>query len=852
MNRRFAFLLFILSLALGSSLLPLAAQSPTATVSALPRLVRFGGTVKDLNGNPMMGVNGVTFALYSEQTGGAALWLETQNVTADSNGHYAALLGSTKPDGLPAELFTSEQARWVGVQISGQAEQPRVLLVSAPYALKAGDAETIGGLPPSAFVLAAPGTPSSPSTSTTFIASTASSADVPAAGDVTGSGTVNFIPLWTTTSNIANSVLFQSGTGATAKIGVNNTAPATTLDVKGAGTIRGILNLPAAGVATAAAGKNSQPLNLAASSFNSTSSTALNQTFQWQAEPASNDTTAPSGTLNLLFGEGATKPSETGLHIASNGQITFAAGQTFPGTGTGDGTVTSVSTGAGLTGGPITGTGTLSIPSLGVTNAMLANSSLTVAPGAGLSGGGTVALGGTTTLNLAANTCTPGSALSALPFTCSPFATLGTNTFTGNETVNGNLSASSFSLGGTSFAFGSFGLQSAFLGFAGNTANTAFGNTAAGWEALAFDTASTGNTAVGAAALKSTNGTTADGNNTAVGIDALHTNTTGAANTAIGASSGATADNSPVTGNFNAAIGAFTAFSTGTLTNATAIGTSAEVSESNALVLGGINGVNNGTSVSVGIGTSAPGATLDVRDNGSGGNTISATTSALNNAVYGNNTAASGSGANGGYFITSSPQGTGVVGVNTGTGGTDYAGYFQGNVFITGNLSKGGGSFQIDHPLDPANKFLYHSFVESPDMMNVYNGNIVTNQHGLATVTLPDYFEALNRDFRYQLTVIGQFAQAIVAKEISGNRFTIRTSKPGVKVSWQVTGVRHDAYADAHRIQVEVEKPLQQQGRYLHPELFGAPAEQAIGYPVPAGSTQGERSPLKVAASLAQ
>src|SRR5271167_3612721 len=137
------------------------AQTSTQTASALPRLVRFGGAVKDLNGNPLTGVVGITFAFYSEKTGGAPLWLETQNATADSTGHYTVLLGSTKPDGLPAELFTSEQARWVGVQVSGQAEQPRVLLVSAPYALKAGDAETIGGFPPSAFVLAAPAAVSS-------------------------------------------------------------------------------------------------------------------------------------------------------------------------------------------------------------------------------------------------------------------------------------------------------------------------------------------------------------------------------------------------------------------------------------------------------------------------------------------------------------------------------------------------------------------------------------------------------------------------------------------------------------------------------------------------------------------
>lgn len=105
MNRRSTSVSLAVCLTLFLSLVPLgAAQTSTETASALPRLVRFGGVVKDLNDNPLTGVVGITFALYSEQTGGAALWLETQNVTADSNGHYVALLGSTKPDGLPAEL----------------------------------------------------------------------------------------------------------------------------------------------------------------------------------------------------------------------------------------------------------------------------------------------------------------------------------------------------------------------------------------------------------------------------------------------------------------------------------------------------------------------------------------------------------------------------------------------------------------------------------------------------------------------------------------------------------------------------------------------------------------------------
>lgn len=120
-------------------------------------------------------------------------------------------------------------------------------------------------------------------------------------------------------------------------------------------------------------------------------------------------------------------------------------------------------------------------------------------------------------------------------------------------------------------------------------------------------------------------------------------------------------------------------------------------------------------------------------------------------------------------------------GVNSDQTTRNAAGNFLGDVEIFGNLSKSGGSFKIDHPLDPANKYLSHSFVESPDMKNMYDGSIVTDRTGIAVVTLPDWFEALNRDFRYQLTVIGQFAQAIIAREVINNQFIIRTDKPSVK-----------------------------------------------------------------------
>jgi hypothetical protein len=148
---------------------------------------------------------------------------------------------------------------------------------------------------------------------------------------------------------------------------------------------------------------------------------------------------------------------------------------------------------------------------------------------------------------------------------------------------------------------------------------------------------------------------------------------------------------------------------------------------------------------------------------------------------------------------------------------------------MSGNLSKAGGSFKIDHPVDPADKYLSHSFVESPDMMNIYNGVTRLDAKGEAWVALPEWFEALNSDFRYQLTAIGRPQPRLyIAQEISANRFKIAGGKSGAKVSWQVTGIRQDAYARAHRIQVEEEKPAAAKGFYLHPELFGQPATRGI------------------------
>ncbi len=186
-------------------------------------------------------------------------------------------------------------------------------------------------------------------------------------------------------------------------------------------------------------------------------------------------------------------------------------------------------------------------------------------------------------------------------------------------------------------------------------------------------------------------------------------------------------------------------------------------------------------------------------------------------------------GATGG--TTNNDQGVRGIASNT----TAWAGYFDGKVGARNGYSGATATFSIDHPLAPAERTLRHSYVAAPEMKNVYDGVVTTSSSGKATVALPAYFEALNRGFRYQLTVVGGFAQAIVSKEIAGGRFEISTDKPRVKVSWQVTGIRRDAYATKHGLAVEGAKTGADRGRYLHPEEHGQPAGMAVALHLPTG-----------------
>jgi trimeric autotransporter adhesin len=228
-------------------------------------------------------------------------------------------------------------------------------------------------------------------------------------------------------------------------------------------------------------------------------------------------------------------------------------------------------------------------------------------------------------------------------------------------------------------------------------------------------------------------------------------------------------------------------------------------------VLGSGDGGNNGiTAISTGTGGDAGMGGIGVLGYGAPGG--------IGGIFVGADSADGFTGGGGGLL--------GVAGNFENTQPPGLAGLFDGDVQIEGTLTASSKDFKIDHPTDPANKYLVHASVESSEMMNIYSGNVTTDELGLATVTLPEWFEALNIDFRYQLTTIGRDAHAWIAEEVANKQFKIATNASRVKVSWQITAVRQDAYAKAHPLVVEEEKPAREKGFYQHPELYGQPTEK--------------------------
>ena len=689
----------------------------------------------------------------------------------------------------------------------------------------------------------------------------------------TTGGTSDYLPKFTGSSTIASSQIYDNGTS----VGIGDVPnPSAKLDINGGVIMRGGMTVSRTGNATATKGYPSFPFGFYSNAYNSSTKGTDNPHFLLQSEPVGNNTANTGATFNFLYSNHGTAPVETGLSINSAGIVQFAPGQTFPGSG--GGTITGVTAGTALTGGGTSGAVTLNLD--------------------------------TTKVPL----------LSA------------SNNFAGTQTItNGivNLSPTSGSevgavyIGGLPFLHG-YGTKNVFVGNAGNFSTSGSFTAAVGYQALASQTSGSSNTAIGDVALYAT---TSGSSNTAVGNNALFSNTTGSNNTAIGVASG------PTFGDLN-------------LTNTTAVGYGASVSQSNSLVLGQTNTVHPGTSfVNVGIGTAAPlsileasqannqglgpsltlsnyaggtgaGAALDfltytpaggtynpasriqAADNGNysdnllfysnvpGGpdnglrfnmeiaatgqvtignqfdtdnseyhllvsNTGVPTDSGLT-AIYGASDAVStgyggngvdgyGEDSNGGSSVYAGTGarfegGEGFDGAATGDGmfaapgesssEDGYAGVFVGNVSISGTLNGATPEVKIDSPIDPANKYLIHATVGSSEMLNIYSGNVTTDELGLATVNLPDWFSAYNTDFRYQLTVMGQFAQAIVKDKIADGKFRIMTNAPHVEVSWMISAIRQDAYAKAHPVVVHQDKPASERGFYIHPELYGQAKEK--------------------------
>jgi hypothetical protein len=620
-------------------------SAPSASTTLVPHLIKFSGTLLDAQSKPVAGPVGVTFALYAQQTGGAALWMEAQNVNPDANGVYTILLGAESSQGVPGELFATGEARWLGTQLGGQAEKERVLLVSVPYALKAADAETLGGLPASAYAPAqasaatgsgAPGTSGASGTSATgsgaapqgSTSKSATNAKPQAAGAIAS----NFLPVFTNSAGaLGSSVLFQNPTSNS--LGLGTMSPLTPLDLRltGAGS-GGVVSV----------GNQTGGGRFGVLGF----STGAGEPF------------IVEGDLNDDLVLGANHSEK--MRITSAGNVGVGTSAPFA-----------------------------PLDVKGVANQVIVE---------GATSGGEASMG-----------FTPGGSLHKW-----------------QAGVNG--------AGPGFFVYENGGGYRLVVREGGNVG-------------IGTNTPSQGLTVV-----------TPSGASPAAALSA----TAGSSNTAGGSGAGGA---EIIAGN-----GDFTAGSHG-------VG-------GTGLILGGGSGDQGGFGLFV-----------------EGG------------------------------VANSNVGGDGIVSLNgnSQTGKPGLAALLGGDVAVSGVLTAGTKDFKIDHPLDPAGKYLYHASVESSEMKNIYDGMVILDAVGEAVVQLPEWFEALNSEFRYQLTAVGGPGPGLyVAREIENNGFRIAGGKPGIKVSWQVTGIRQDAFAKARPLVVEVEKPGRERGYYIHPELYGQPEVKGI------------------------
>lgn len=784
-----------------------AAALAQTDISSVPRMVRFAGAAP-------AGTSSVTFAIYDREDAVAPLWLETQLVTADDTGHYTVLLGSTKADGLPASMFASGEARWIGVKVADAPEGARTLLVSVPYALKAGDAETLGGKPLSAFLLADAVTSGS-ATSSVRPMNGAETGKAPPENDGLGDmGTQNFLAKFAADgTTLVGSALVESG----GNLGVGTTTPSFPLELVGSNVSLLQRNPNASSYAGMRiyndqnSGVRALEIDYSGSTYPSVlvgggpvgESGVITTTGPHPLALGTNNFArmvfGPTGDINmqtrfildrpalvvnrfqLFVGDGSNgvtdenyiKSVSTGLHFLNGAgeSVTFLNNGNVGIGNTNPQAALDVTGQVHATGGIKFGDATVQ-----TTAATGTLTGITTGANSGLTGGGT---SGTLNLSLL-TTCNSGNVLAwtGTAWQCTAPAGNGgvTLPFAGSASSASGAFAvtqsNSAVVGDPTFTQAMTTIPAGVIGVSSTTSTTQSGVGLMGFAAGPQSIAIIGWNGA-------TNATGGDGSKS--------TGILGRSDDPNGVSIQAESD----------------------VTSGSPIALSAKIKSPNGIAIQadtnggtGLAGLFNGA-VTVNGGLQVQGPIT----NASGPLSINSAVNLQSSLTAPTATISNLSVAN------ISPSGAPAVFIN-------------GNLTVSGNISGGsitkpGGTFKIDHPLDPTGKFLYHSFVESPDMMNIYNGVITLDAKGQAWITMADWFEALNMEFRYQLTSIGHPAPNLyVAQEMHGNRFKIAGGPAHGKVSWQVTGIRHDAWADAHRIKVEVEKPAAEQGTYLYPDLY--------------------------------
>jgi len=801
-------------LCLSVTLAAQTASTPAPDSASVPKVIRFSGSITvpaDSNAQGVVLAPGaapthvvaITFSLYAEQSGGAPLWSEVQNVHVDSAGRYTVQLGATKPDGLPMDIFTSVQAQWLGVQPQGQAEQARVLLVSVPYALKSGDAETFGGLPPSAFMKMPSVDGTSGSTQTT---GSTGNTGKSGGGIDTVINCVNaatgYLPLFTQTRppniTICNSAIYQNPT--TAKLGIGTTTPGGKFEVidnnpndvdhsfvinatTNVGTAAGVsgqnfdtvMGIGVTGHVQGASGTgvlgfhdNLSGLGAGVTGLTNSSSgmgvsgianTATGSAYGVSGASASNDGIGVIGVVTSGGAQGHQSFGVEGQAHDPNGAGGSFANLASSGKSVGMSAITDSSTGTGVYG---VGLGASQ------TGQMFGNLTTVGVWGDAANGIGIFATSDDSTALLAVNNSPTGAALGGVNKSTSGVADgVAGTTVSPAQNASGVYGEAMAATGATNGVFGQTDSSD-------TNADGVYGKA----------TSTSGS-------AKGVYGVTASKNGTAIYGIATSTDSSGSANGVYGQSA---------TG-----IGVY-GYSTWVAAGVLGVANDNNADCCSNGVFGAnlsTSGHNNGGELT----TASPGGVGGILENTGGGLSILARVNSSQNSFWVD-------GGGNGWF-------NGALQVNGGGSSFGGAVTINGNLQINGNLSKLSGSFKIDDPLDPANKYLSHSFVESPDMMNIYNGIARLDARGQAWVELPQYFEALNRDFRYQLTSIGASQPRLyIAREVGGNRFKIAGGKPGAKVSWQVTGIRQDAWANAHRIPNEEDKPLEKRGTYLYSEPY--------------------------------